>query len=53
MSDSTGTGYVVLLPPQHYQDWSNVPRDHVNWGKAINQVSTMVYIRIFVLSHHS
>ncbi|KOC18405.1 putative cytochrome P450 [Aspergillus flavus AF70] len=26
-----------MLPPQHYQDWYNVPRDHLNWGKAVNQ----------------
>ncbi|KAB8276264.1 cytochrome P450 [Aspergillus minisclerotigenes] len=37
ISDSTGTGYMVLLPPEHYRDWYNVPRDHVNWGKAVNQ----------------
>lgn len=35
-----------MLPPQQYQDWYNVPRDHLNWGKAVNQVSTMIY-------HHS
>ena len=29
--------------PQHDQDWYNVPRDHVNWGKALNEVSIVMY----------